>query len=154
MSLEYICGPDTKVEDIKKWIKEQVDITIQVDTGEYDEHSWREERIYKQVPVVEYFIQLGKYDVAEYFMELGAEWDLDMILQAKDIDFIKKHIDITKPNSDFYECPVLMNYLYESNMLDGTLIYNSLVQKQNNKENLDYLHKNIQKLTVKQLLAV
>lgn len=154
MSLEYICSENTKFKDIKKWLREQVDITISVDSGQYDEESWNQQRIYNDVPIVEYFISLGKYDIADYLMELGAKYDNKMILQAKDIDFIKSDINMTEIDNDFYQNPVLMNYLSESNLLDGTGIYYSLIKNQNSKDNLDYLRKHIHKLTIEQLLDV
>lgn len=154
MSLEYICGEDTKLKDIKKWLREQVDITISVDSGKYDDESWNQQRIYNDVPIVEYFISLGKYEIADYLMELGAKYDNKMILQAKDIDFIKSHIDITEINNDFYQNSILMNYLSEANLLDGTTIYYSLMKNQNNKNNLEYLHERICKLTTKQLFDI
>jgi hypothetical protein len=117
----------TTVESIKEWIITQIDDAKYV--GENENSDDEEES--NSSKVLQFMINTEKYDVADYLISIGISYTDDNILPAKNIDFIKKYLDITDFSWKFAKNPALIKYCEENGMLNTKNIITLI------KENFD-----------------
>ena len=77
------------INNLKDWIVEQINSNCVVDDyyNNYDN---------KKINILEYIIRENKTYMADYLINLGMEYNHSTILTSDDIEFIKKHVHITK----------------------------------------------------------
>ena len=135
----------TTINNLKDWIVEQINSNCIVDDRYYDNNDDN------KLNILEYLISEIKIDMVDYLINLGMEYDYPTILKSDNIDFIKKHIDVTQFSISFFDKKILMDYIFKENLANDEVISNAIYYCKDKIKQFELLQIHINKFTVKQL---
>lgn len=149
--MPFYFNENTTIEHINRWFVDELSISEYRENYESDDED-------NKLSILSFMIKKNKLDVAEYLINLGISYKEEDILKSKDINFIKKYIDLTNIKNEYLSNKTIYNYLMENDLLNNEnlwkIIYSSKYSSKDKKEQYELLVKYINKLTKKQIISI
>lgn len=122
MKFSELMRTETTIDEVKDWFKTKMSKCYNVSDG-YSNYGCRHISDNYDTTPLEYFREKGKYDIVEYFIKMGAEFNEEDLLNISDINFIKLHCKFENFRTGYVKNPIILNYLLE-NYIDQSAKFN------------------------------
>lgn len=145
--MPFYFNENTTIEHINRWFVDELSISEYRENYESDDED-------NKLSILSFMIKKNKLDVAEYLINLGISYKEEDILKSKDINFIKKYIDLTNIKNEYLSNKTIYNYLIENDLLNNENIWKCIYRCKDKKEQYELIVKYINKLTKEQIISI